>query len=184
MAVRRQLLEIRGIELHFETAPIAWHDGLLEGTAAVYAAGDCTQFPLKQGGIATQQADAVATAIAADVGAVSESPPVSPVIRGLLLTGLTPRYLRSDISTGQSVVDTEPLLWPPAKIVGRYLTTPDVRAVHTNLEMTTAPCPGRFSSEIGPAPTRNAPGAGPACAAASSSARPSTCGAGQRKRER
>jgi sulfide:quinone oxidoreductase len=122
MAVRRQLLEIRGIELHFETAPIAWHDGLLEGTAAVYAAGDCTQFPLKQGGIATQQADAVATAIAADVGAVSESPPVSPVIRGLLLTGLTPRYLRSDISTGQSVVDTEPLWWPPAKIVGRYLT--------------------------------------------------------------
>jgi sulfide:quinone oxidoreductase len=92
------------------------------GTAVVYAAGDCTQFPLKQGGIATQQADAVATAIAADVGAVSESPPVSPVIRGLLLTGLTPRYLRSDIGTGQSVVDTEPLWWPPAKIVGRYLT--------------------------------------------------------------
>ena len=161
----RELLEIRGIELHFEAAPIAWHDGLLEvaglppieadavvalpqlvgpalpglphdgagfvptdlhgrvpGTAAVYAAGDCTQFPLKQGGIATQQADAVATAIAADVGAVSESPPVSPVIRGLLLTGLTPRYLRSDMGTGQSVVDTEPLWWPPAKIVGRYLT--------------------------------------------------------------
>jgi len=162
----RELLEIRGIELHFGAAPIAWHDGLLEvaglpsieadavvalpqlvgpalpglphdgagfvptdlhgrvpGTAAVYAAGDCTQFPLKQGGIATQQADAVATAIAADVGAVSESPPARPpVIRGLLLTGLTPRYLRSDMGTGQSVVDTEPLWWPPAKIVGRYLT--------------------------------------------------------------
>jgi sulfide:quinone oxidoreductase len=161
----RELLEIRGIELHFETAPIAWRDGLLEvaglppidadavvalpqltgpalpglphdgagfvptdahgrvpGTAAVYAAGDCTQFPLKQGGIATQQADAVAAAIAADVGAGVEPSPVRPVIRGLLLTGLVPRYLRSDAGTGRSVVDTEPLWWPPAKIVGRYLT--------------------------------------------------------------
>jgi sulfide:quinone oxidoreductase len=161
----RELLEIRGIELHFETAPIAWHDGLLEvaglppieadavvalpqlvgpalpglphdgagfvptdphgrvpGTAAVYAAGDCTQFPLKQGGIATQQADAVAAAIAADVGAGVEARPARPVIRGLLLTGLMPRYLRSDLGTGQSIVDTEPLWWPPAKIVGRYLT--------------------------------------------------------------
>ena len=161
----RELLVIRGIELHFETAAIRWRDGLLEvaglppidadavvalpqlmgpalpglphdgggfvptdahgrvpGTAAVYAAGDCTQFPLKQGGIATQQADAVATAIAADVGAGVESLPVRPVIRGLLLTGLVPRYLRSDTGTGQSVIDTEPLWWPPAKIVGRYLT--------------------------------------------------------------
>ena len=161
----QELLEIRGIELHFDAAPIAWRDGLLEvaglppigadavvalpqlvgpalpglphdgagfvptdahgrvpGTAAVYAAGDCTQFPLKQGGIATQQADAVAAAIAADVGAGVESSPVRPVIRGLLLTGLVPRYLRSDTRTGRSVVDTEPLWWPPAKIVGRYLT--------------------------------------------------------------
>lgn len=161
----RELLEIRGIELHFGTAPIAWHDGLLEvvgmpaidadavvalpqlvgpalpglphdgagfvpadahgrvpGTVDVYAAGDSTQFPMKQGGIATQQADAVAAAIAADVGANVESPPVRPVIRGLLLTGFVPRYLRSEPGTGRSVVDTEPLWWPPAKIVGRYLT--------------------------------------------------------------
>ena len=161
----RELLEIRGIELHFGSAPIAWHDGLLEvagmpaidadavvalpqlvgpalpglphdgagfvpadahgrvpGTVDVYAAGDSTQFPLKQGGIATQQADAVAAAIAADVGANVESPPVRPVIRGLLLTGFVPRYLRSETGTGRSVVDTEPLWWPPAKIVGRYLT--------------------------------------------------------------
>ncbi|MGZ8692451.1 MAG: NAD(P)/FAD-dependent oxidoreductase [Gaiellaceae bacterium] len=161
----RELLEIRGIELHTGTAPIAWHDGLLEvaglpaidadavvalphlvgpalpglphdsagfvptdphgrvpGIADVYAAGDATQFPLKQGGIATQQADAVAAAIAADIGAIVESPPVRPVIRGLLLAGLVPRYLRSDTGTGASAMDTEPLWWPPAKIVGRYLT--------------------------------------------------------------
>jgi sulfide:quinone oxidoreductase len=160
----RELLEIRGIELHTGTAPIAWHDGLLEvaglppikadavvalpqlvghalpglphdgsgfvptdlhgrvaGTADVYAAGDSTQFPLKQGGIATQQADAVAAAIAADIGSDGEPPPFRPVIRGLLLTGFVPRYLRSETGTGRSVVDTEPLWWPPAKIVGRYL---------------------------------------------------------------
>ena len=35
----------------------------------VYAAGDITTFPVKQGGIATQQADAAAEAIAAELGA-------------------------------------------------------------------------------------------------------------------
>jgi hypothetical protein len=32
-----------------------------------------------------------------------------------------PRYLRSDTGTGRSLIDTEPLWWPPAKIVGRHL---------------------------------------------------------------
>jgi sulfide:quinone oxidoreductase len=87
----------------------------------VYAAGDLTQFPLKQGGIATQQADAAAAAIAARVGAAVEPTPFSPVLRGLLLTGMAPRYLRAEAGTARSAVDTEPLWWPPAKIVGRYL---------------------------------------------------------------
>jgi sulfide:quinone oxidoreductase len=87
----------------------------------VYAAGDATQFRPKQGGLAAQQADAVAAAIATDLGADTEPMPFRPVLRGLLLTGLTPRYLRSDPASGSSLVDTEPLWWPPAKIVGRYL---------------------------------------------------------------
>jgi sulfide:quinone oxidoreductase len=95
--------------------------GRVPGTTDVYAAGDCTQFPLKQGGIATQQADTVAEAIAADLGAVEEKPAARPVVRGLLLTGFVPRYLRSGGSPTDSVIDTEPLWWPPAKIVGRYL---------------------------------------------------------------
>ena len=54
---------------------------------------------------------------------VSSKPLISPDEPGeLALTGLTPRYLRSDTGTGRSTVDTEPLWWPPAKIVGRYLT--------------------------------------------------------------
>jgi sulfide:quinone oxidoreductase len=87
----------------------------------LYAAGDLTQFPLKQGGIATQQADAAATSIAARVGADVEPMPFKPVLRGLLLTGMVPRYLRAQVGTADSVADTEALWWPPAKIVGRYL---------------------------------------------------------------
>ncbi len=87
----------------------------------VYAAGDLTQFPLKQGGIATQQAGAAAASIAAQVGADVEPTPFKPVLRGLLLTGMVPRYLRSEVGTADSVADTEALWWPPAKIVGRYL---------------------------------------------------------------
>jgi sulfide:quinone oxidoreductase len=90
------------------------------GLSDVYAAGDLTQSPIKQGGLATQQADTVASAIAADAGAPVRATPYRPVLRGLLLTGLMPRFLRSDDAA--SVVDTQPLWWPPAKIVGRYLS--------------------------------------------------------------
>jgi sulfide:quinone oxidoreductase len=80
-----------------------------------------TTFPLKQGGIATQQADAAAESIAALAGAPVDPQPFRPVLRGLLLTGLTPRYLAAGVLDAGSEVDTEPLWWPPAKIVGRYL---------------------------------------------------------------
>lgn len=87
----------------------------------IYAAGDLTQFPLKQGGIATQQADVAAAAIAARVGADVDVVPFRPVLRGLLLTGMTPRCLRTEVGPGDSIVDTEALWWPPAKIAGRFL---------------------------------------------------------------
>ena len=87
----------------------------------VYAAGDATQFPLKQGGIATQQADTAAAEIAASAGASVEPEPFKPVLRGLLLTGMVPRYLRGEPGTAKSAVDTEALWWPPSKIVGRHL---------------------------------------------------------------
>ncbi len=98
--------------------------GRVHGLASVYAAGDITQFPIKQGGIAAQQADAVAEMIAAEAGAAVEPHRFQPVLRGLLLTGGVPRYLRSEPDGGQgdtSTVSDEPLWWPPGKIVGRYL---------------------------------------------------------------
>jgi sulfide:quinone oxidoreductase len=96
--------------------------GAVSGLDDVWAAGDLTAFPVKQGGLAAQQADAAAEAIAARAGADLEPAPFRPVLRGLLLTGLVPRYLRADEPGGRSTADTEPLWWPPSKIVGRYLS--------------------------------------------------------------
>jgi sulfide:quinone oxidoreductase len=90
----------------------------------VFAAGDATSFPIKQGGLATQQADAVAEAIAASVGVEVDPQPFRPLLRGVLLTGGPPRYLRSDISGGagdDSAISRRALWWPPNKLAGRYL---------------------------------------------------------------
>ena len=72
--------------------------GRVPGVADVFAAGDATTFPLKQGGLATQQADAAAEAIAAELGVAVEPAPFRPVLRGLLLTGGAPLYLRSALT--------------------------------------------------------------------------------------
>lgn len=91
---------------------------------AVFAAGDATTFPVKQGGLAAQEADAVAERIAASVGVEIDPEPFRPILRGLLLTGASPRYLRSEITGGtgnESTVSRRALWWPPNKLAGRYL---------------------------------------------------------------
>jgi sulfide:quinone oxidoreductase len=119
--------------------PVDKH-GRVVGLEEVYAAGDITAFPLKQGGLAAQQADAVAESIAADLGIPITPQPFSPVLRGLLMTGGAPLYLRAEpqrlarqatvaIDATQlhrttkdvSSAAGQPLWWPPAKIAGRYL---------------------------------------------------------------
>jgi sulfide:quinone oxidoreductase len=98
--------------------------GRVPGIDDVFAAGDATTFPVKQGGLAAQQADAVAEAIAAAAGAQIDPQPFRPVLRGTLLTGGPTRYLRADISGGagdDSIVSDEALWWPPNKLTGRYL---------------------------------------------------------------
>jgi sulfide:quinone oxidoreductase len=121
------------------------------GIRDVYAAGDITSFPVKQGGIAAQQADAAAQAIAAAAGADVEPGSFRPVLRGLLLTGGVPRYLRRDITGGfgeTSFVGEEPLWWPPVKIVGRYLAPflADVAGVEAPPQ--TAAPPGALEIEV------------------------------------
>ena len=98
--------------------------GRVPGVVDVYAAGDLTAFPIKQGGLAAQQADAVAETIAAAAGAPVEPRPFRPVLRALLLTGDAPTFLRVELAGGRgetSEASEEALWWPPGKIVGRYL---------------------------------------------------------------
>jgi sulfide:quinone oxidoreductase len=67
------------------------------GLDAVYAAGDITSFPVKHGGLAAQQADVVAAAIAARAGVAIDPRPLKPVIRGMLLAGDATRFLEAEL---------------------------------------------------------------------------------------
>jgi sulfide:quinone oxidoreductase len=90
----------------------------------VYAAGDAIDFAVKQGGLASQQADVAAQAIAALAGADVEPEPFQPVMRGMLLTGGAPKYLCARITGGHgfsSEITDQPMWSPPVKIAARYL---------------------------------------------------------------
>jgi sulfide:quinone oxidoreductase len=99
--------------------------GRVDGLEGVYAAGDITSFPIKQGGLAAQQADSAASAIAAAAGASVNPQPFRPILRGALITGHAPRFLRAqpDLGLGpeSSVAARSVLWWPPAKVAGRLL---------------------------------------------------------------
>jgi sulfide:quinone oxidoreductase len=98
--------------------------GRVPGLADVYAAGDVTVSPIKQGGLAAQQGDAVAQSLAEWAGAPVVAQHFRPVLRGLLLTGAEPRFMRSEVSRGRgesSMVARHALWWPPGKIAGRHL---------------------------------------------------------------
>jgi sulfide:quinone oxidoreductase len=91
----------------------------VEGTERVWAVGDVTWTPIKQGGIAAQQADVAAADIAVEAGADVEVPAYAPVLRAALMTGEGPFYLRS--GTDEDGGQRAPLWWPPAKVAGRLL---------------------------------------------------------------
>jgi sulfide:quinone oxidoreductase len=99
--------------------------GCVYGTVAVFAAGDITNFPVKQGGLAAQQGVVAAEAIAVFGGVATIPRPFRPVLRGLLLTGTGPRYLRRDLSGGGEAdwASETPIWWPPTKIAGRRLAS-------------------------------------------------------------
>jgi sulfide:quinone oxidoreductase len=97
--------------------------GRVHGLSDVYAAGDAIAYAIKQGGIATQQADAIAVAIAADAGATVDVRPSRPVLRGKLMTSGSGLSLRRFLTegTGDGESAEHALWWPPAKVAGRYL---------------------------------------------------------------
>ena len=99
---------------------------MVDGLANVYAVGDATNFPIKQGGITAEQADTAAEAIASRAGAPVTPRPFRPVLRGLLLTGDEPRYLSASITRGPviaSEAEVEPLWWPATKVPGRFIAS-------------------------------------------------------------
>jgi sulfide:quinone oxidoreductase len=102
--------------------PIDGH-ARVRGADDVYAAGDGTNFPIKHGGLGTQQADAAAEDIAADLGADVEPQPFRPVVRGKLITGDESLHLQHDPvgGGGEGAASPDYLWWPPQKVAGRYL---------------------------------------------------------------
>jgi sulfide:quinone oxidoreductase len=99
----------------------------VEGVERVWAAGDATTFPVKQGGVAAHQADAAAQSIALAAGVAVDPTPFRPVLRGVLITGGAPLYMRrrlldpADPDGDGAALATHPFWWPPDKIAARYL---------------------------------------------------------------
>lgn len=98
--------------------------GRVEGLQDVYAAGDVTTCPIKQGGLAAQQADVVAQTIVASLGVPVRQFRPPHVLQARLLGGDRPVFLRTEFdATGQAISaalvrdDTE----DGEKVLGRYL---------------------------------------------------------------
>jgi sulfide:quinone oxidoreductase len=98
----------------------------IPGAGPVYAAGDATQFPVKFGGIAAQQADAAAAPIAALAGAHLDPAPFDGHVHGMVINGTErPRlYFEAEIR-GASAVSSrcsdQPTETAETKIAARYL---------------------------------------------------------------
>lgn len=93
------------------------------GLDSVWAVGDATSQPVKQGGLAAQQADIAARGIAARAGARVSRRGFDPVLRAAIVTGGPVEYLRRQMTTGTDVdaSDGRALWWPPAKVAGERL---------------------------------------------------------------
>ena len=102
--------------------------GRVDGLPDVYAAGDVTTFPIKQAGLATQQADVIAQTIAVDAGAALREARVRRVLQARLIGGSQPLFLRAELDhTGHATMAT--LVRAAAedrgvysKVFARYLT--------------------------------------------------------------
>jgi sulfide:quinone oxidoreductase len=102
--------------------------GQVEGLAEVYAAGDMTTFPVKQGALAAQQADRVAQAIAEGLGSCTSEPRAPRILMARLLGGERTLCLRTELDDfGQPTAATIEHVETQhadrsAKVFGRYLT--------------------------------------------------------------
>ena len=79
----------------------------------IYAAGDSTNYPIKQGGIASQRADAAAANRRAR-GRTDRPGGFGPVMRGVLRTERWARFLRGEAAAAATEAG-HPLWWPPTE---------------------------------------------------------------------
>jgi sulfide:quinone oxidoreductase len=112
--------------------------GRVHGAPGVYAAGDCTDFPVKHASLAAQQAGAAASAIAVAAGVADEPVPFEPVLRCMLPSRLR-WYVDAPITGGhgEAARMSPTPLWPPvtrwdARYLSQYLMRRDA-----------GPAPGR-----------------------------------------
>jgi sulfide:quinone oxidoreductase len=98
--------------------------GRVREAEAIYAVGDVTTFPVKQGGLACQLADVVATRLAAAAGADVEPRTFRPVLRGQLLAGARTLHLDSPIAggSGGGMANVSSIWRPSHKIDAPYLS--------------------------------------------------------------
>jgi sulfide:quinone oxidoreductase len=124
--------------------PVDAHGRVL-GLDGVWAAGDCTAFPIKQGGLAAQQAGAAAASIAERAGADVVPEPFSPVLRGVLLTGRGRRWIRRSLEMAgdHGEAQRRALWWPPTKVAGEHLAPYLAMHAHGRLPDDERPA-GRF----------------------------------------
>jgi sulfide:quinone oxidoreductase len=115
--------QLRGLPHEPERFVRVDHYGRVRGVDRVWAVGDMTTRPLKQGGLAAQQADVAAADIAAQIaGSDVDVHPYQPKLQGMLLTGADPLYLQRDPHAPvSSEASSQPLWWPPQKVVGAHL---------------------------------------------------------------
>ena len=102
-------------------------DGRVVGLRHVYAAGDMTTFPVKQGGIATQQADRIAEVILTAGGAGITPVRIPRVLQARLLGGEQPLFLRAELddlgeATSATLARPTPEASIDSKVIARYLS--------------------------------------------------------------
>jgi sulfide:quinone oxidoreductase len=103
---------------------------VLDTDGRIFAAGDATNLPVKQGGISAQQADTAAAGMVHLAGLGPAAQPLRPRIDATLLTGAAPLYVSAHVIDGQgwraTFHDRPP--WPAgekliAEELGPYLRT-------------------------------------------------------------
>lgn len=94
-------------------------DGTVAGAPGVHVIGDAGTFPVKRAGIACQQADSVAAAVARDLGMDAEDLPFLPPMPEWVWDGTDGWLLRERRPAETTGEDTR--WWPVPKMSGRFL---------------------------------------------------------------